>query len=121
MSFETLLDHTCDIYHIQKSEASPGFNLPSSPSFHYAKEPDLAAVPCHFGVKSSTAVIVQADPQANYEAKIKLSLPAGTDVRLNDKIVDRASGYEYTAEIPRNIRGHHIAVTIRRTGRQEPL
>lgn len=121
MSFETLLDHTCDIYHIQRNDTSPGYNLPSSPAFQYAKEPDLAAVPCHFGVKSSTVAIVQADPQANYEAKIKLILPAKTDVRLNDKIIDCASGYEYTAEVPRNIRDHHITVTIRRTGQQEPL
>lgn len=121
MAFKTLLDHTCDIYHIQRSDTSPGYDLPSSPSFNYPKQPDLAAVPCHFGVTHSTVAVVQADPQANLEAKLKLALPAGTDVRLNDKIVDCTSGYEYTAEVPRNIRGHHVTVLLHRTGQQEPL
>lgn len=121
MSFSGLLNHTCDIYHMERSDTSPGFGLPPSPSFSYPAEPDLAAVPCHFNVKGSSVTVVQLEPQANYTAKIKLVLPAGTDVRLNDKIVDCATGYEYTAEIPQNIRSHHIAVLLHRSGQQEPL
>lgn len=121
MSFDAFLDHTCNIFHMQKTESSPGYNLPSSPSFSYPEEPDLAAIPCHFGVKSGTYTIVQLEPQANLEAKVKLALPAGTDVRLNDKIVDCATGYEYTAEVPRNIRGHHTTVLLHRSGQQEPI
>ena len=121
MSFGELLNHKCDIYHISRSDASPGYGLPASPVFAYPRAPDLSSVPCHFGVKSSTVTVVQLEPQANYEAKIKLVLPFGTDVRRNDKIVDLETGYEYTAEIPRFIRNHHIAVLLHRSGRQEAL
>lgn len=120
MSFDTMLNHTCDIYHVQKADKSPGYGLPSSPSFSYVETPDLSGVQCHFSMKSGVTV-VQADPQAKYAANIKLILPLGIDVRLNDKVVDCDSGYEYTAAIPRKIRGHHIAVLLHRSNRQEAL
>jgi len=105
---------------MQKTDKSPGYNLPSSPSFSYPSEPDLTAVPCHFSTKSGVT-IVQAEPQAKYEAQIKLVLPIGTDVRLNDKIVDCDTGYEYTAEIPRKVRDHHTSVLLHRSSQQEAL
>ncbi len=55
------------------------------------------------------------------DARIKLVLPIGTDIRLNDRIVNCDTGYEYTAEIPQNIQNHHIYVYIKRTERQRPL
>jgi len=121
MSIEKLLDHTCDIYHIVKGDGSPGYNLPSSPTHTYPKDPDLSNVPCHFGVDSRNVTITQTQPAAIMEAKIKLTLPTGTDIRLNDKIVDNGSGLSYTAESPRNIRGHHLYVYLRRTEAQQPL
>jgi hypothetical protein len=121
MSFETMLNHKCDVYHIHRADASPGYNLPSSPSFSYPDDPDLVGLTCHFGVKSGTQVVVQHEPQANYEAKVKLTVPLGTDIRLNDKIVNTETGYEYTAEVPVRIRQHHMFVMIRRTDAQEPL
>jgi len=120
MSFDSMLDHKCDIYHVRKTDMSPGYGLPSSPVFSYPDTPDLAAIPCHFITKSGVTVI-QTDPQAKYEAKIKLALPAGTDIRLNDQIVDCDSGYKYTAEIPRKIRRHHLTVLLHRSSQQEAL
>lgn len=119
MGFSDFLKHSCDIYHIQKADVSPGFDLPPSPTFSYPGEPDLKSVPCHFHTGGTT--ITQTAPQAKYSASIKLALPAGTDIRINDKIVDCDSGYEYTAEIPRDIRGHHITVMVHRTAQQEAL
>lgn len=121
MSYEALLDHTCDIYHIERADRSPGYSLPTSPAFGYAEAPDLAGVPCHFNVKSGTLTIVQGEPQARLDAKVKLNLPVGTDVRINDKIVDCATGLEYTAEVPRNIRDHHVTVMLHRASAQEAL
>lgn len=121
MSLETLFDHTCDIYHMRKADESPGYGLPPSPTFSYPETPDLSGIPCHFSVRDSALTIVQREPQANLEGRIKLNLPLDTDVRINDTIVDVTLGVEYTAELPRNIRGHHIAVKLRRTGQQEPL
>ena len=121
MGFSDFLRHRCDIYHIQREDKSPGYNLPSSPTFSYPEEPDEPNVQCHFGLKGSTVNVNQADPQTIYEARIKLALPFGTDVRINDKIVDCGTGYEYTAEIPREIRRNHIIVMVTRRANQEAL
>lgn len=121
MSLGELLDHTCEVYHIKRTDSSPGYGLPSSPSFSYGSTPDLAGVPCHFGVKAGTITVVQKEPQAVYEAKIKLTLPIGTDIRLNDKIVHCETGYEYTADIPRDVRDHHMVVYLQRKSKQAAL
>lgn len=121
MSLEALLNHTCDIYHIVKEGKSPGYGLAGSPSFTYPEEPDIKKQDCHFGVKFHTVSITQTAPANLMDAKIKLTLPIGTDVRLNDKIVDCATGLEYTAEQPVPIRNHHIIVYIKREEAQKPL
>lgn len=121
MSLESLLDHTCNIYHILSKKASPGYGLASSPSFDYPAEPDITEQACHFGVKAANVTITQTAPANLMDAKTKLTLPIGTDVRLNDKIVDCATGLEYTAEQPVNVRGHHLFVYIKKTGGQKAL
>ena len=118
---ENLLDHSCDIYHLTKTASSPGYGLPSESNFSYPAKADLEGVSCHFGIKNSQVVVVQREPQQDYDARIKLTLPAGTDIRVNDKVVDNDSGYSYTAEIPRNIRGHHIIVYVKRNDEPRAL
>lgn len=121
MAIEDFFDHRADIYHITHEQRGPGFGLPATAVFSYPKTPDLEEQPCHFGVKSRTWNVVQAEPQANLEARIKVTFPAGTDVRLNDKIIDCDSGLQYTAEQPQNIRNHHTIVWCKRTEVQKPL
>lgn len=121
MSLENLLDHQCDIYHIRQAQDSPGFGLPAAPSFSYPDEPDISGQACHFGVRSRNVTVTQTEPANLMEAKIKLTLPIGTDVRLNDKIVNCETGCEYTAEQPVNIRNHHLFVYIKKTEGQKPL
>ena len=121
MSLEALLNHTCDIYHIQKEGKSPGFGLAASPSFSYPEEPDIKKQACHFGVKPANVTTTQTAPANLLEAKTKLTLPIGSDVRINDKIVDCATRLEYTAEQPVNVRNHHIFVYIKRNTGQEAL
>lgn len=121
MSIENFFDHQCDIYHLIGDEKSPGYNLPASPAFTYPKTPDEASVPCHFGVRSFNPTIQQTQPANEYEVKIKLTLPIGTDIRRNDKIVELSTGLEYTAEQPRNVRNHHLFVHIKRIEEQKPL
>lgn len=121
MSLEALFDHTCDIYHVKKEGKSPGYGLVASPSFDYPEEPDIAGQTCHFGVKFRNAAITQTAPANLLEEKTKLTLPIGTDVRLNDKIVNCANGLEYTAEQPVNVRNHHLYVYIKRKNGQEAL
>lgn len=121
MSLEALLDHTCDIYHITKEGKSPGYGLAASPSFEYPEEPDIKGQGCHFGVKNSAVSVTQTSPANLMDAKKKLTLPIGTDVRLNDKIVDCTTGLEYTAEQPVNVRDHHLFVYLKRKNGQEAL
>lgn len=121
MSLENLLNHSCNIYHIQEGQTSPGYGLAAPPSFSYPEEPDISGQECHFGVKSQSVTVTQTAPANLMDAKIKLTLPIGTDVRLNDKIVDCATGLEYTAEQPVNIRGHHLFVYIKMIGGQKAL
>ena len=71
--------------------------------------------------QESTSPGYGQQPQNDMDSDIKLTLPAGTDVRLNDKIVSSETGLEYTAGQPRNIRGHHMTVKIYRTAQQRPL
>ena len=121
MGLNDFLEHRCDIYHIHSEDKSPGYGLPSSPTFSYPDDPDISNVRCHFSVKSGTSNVNQLDPQTVYAARLKLTLPFGTDVRVNDKIIDRTTGYEYTAEIPRNVRKHHMFVFVIRRGNQEAI
>lgn len=121
MAFEDLLDHTCDIYHIRKEEKSPGFNLPSSPTFHYPDEPDHKEVKCHFGIGSESITLRQDKPATMMEAGTKLTLLVGTDIRLNDKVVNCKTGEEYSAEVPRTVRNHHIFVPIKKKEGQKIL
>ena len=120
MGIEALMNHTCDIYHIKSEDASPGFNLPSSPVFSYPDTPDIAGLHCHFALRGGLRY-GQNEPYGALEGRVKLNLPWGTDVRINDKIVHLETGYEYIAEAPIPIRSHHIIVMLRRTTQQVKL
>lgn len=116
MAIEDFFDHKCDIYHSKKETTSPGYNLPGSPKFLYGTIPDIQNVDCHFYVKNNSITIVQEELVNKYEDHVKLALPASTDIRLNDQIINKETGLIYTAELPKNIRGHHVAVYLQRAG-----
>ena len=120
MSFKKLLDHTCDIYHIVEQSVPLGFHLPTVSSFDYHDKADIHGAMCHFGGASSSTMI-QKEPMNQMEPTVKLALLIGTDIRLNDKIVDCATHQEYTAGLPRNIRNHHIVVELQKAGIQRFL
>lgn len=114
-------DHTCAIYHLQSAPASPGYGLPASPAFAYPATPDESGVPCHFGVKSAAVTVTQTAPANMLDAKLKLTLPEKTDIRLNDKIIWLDAGLAFVAELPRSVRGHHKFVYVKRIDAQRPL
>ena len=118
--FEAMLQHTCDIYHIVSEETSPGFNLPGSPEFSYPDEPDIEELRCHFSLRNSLR-LVQQEPYAVLDGRVKLSVLPEVDIRLNDKIVHLESGACYVAESPVKIREHHITVMLQRTTSQRQL
>ncbi|MDR1629610.1 MAG: YqbH/XkdH family protein [Oscillospiraceae bacterium] len=121
MSIKDFWDHRCDIYHLTRESASPGHGLKPSFSYAYSDVPDVENVPCHFGLKYRDTLMQQKEPANEYAARVKLALPSGTDIRLNDKVIDRETGLEYTAQVPRNVRGNHLIVFVKRTRNQMPL
>lgn len=118
---EDFFDHKCDIYHIREEQKSPGYGLPTSPNHSYEQEPDIKALSCHFGIRTMSVNIHQTAPINIMDDKTKLTLPKGTDIRLNDRIVNCDTGDEYIADEPHNIRGHHIFVRISKKDRQRDL
>ncbi len=124
MAWEDFFNHKCSLYHAKEAAQTPGYGLPTSPSFSYPDEPDVADVPCHFNQGGSGGTIntlVQNLPEHAYEDRIKLALPIGTDVRVNDKVLDQRTGLFFIAEIPRNIRDHHLYVWVKREGTEVAL
>lgn len=113
MAFEDFLNHKCDIYHIAEKGNSPGYGLPADTVYVYPDLPDIAECICHFGVGDNLNT-VQGEPYKALEGRIKLTLPYGTDIRINDKVLSCETGLTYTAEIPRNVRNHHVIVWIKR-------
>lgn len=115
MSFENLLDHKCAIYHMKKDGKDLGYGI-NGERFFYPSDPDVTDVSCHFNV-SDAGTLEQTEDANEYTVVGKLNLPYGTDIRVNDKIIDLGSGISYYAEVPRNIRDHHIIVQIQRKGK----
>lgn len=113
MSIDNLFDHKCDIYHMVKQGKDIGYGIETQ-DFVYPSNPDEAAVDCHFNAEPGS--IEQTETANEYIYHGKLQLPVGTDIRVNDRIVDKRNGLAYTAEIPKDVRGHHIIVYINRKG-----
>lgn len=91
-----------------------GFGI-TQEDYGYPDTPDLENVPCHFNVEAY-ANLEQTEVENEYIYTGKLQLPLGTDVRINDKIIDVSTGLEYYAQVPRTIRNHHVAVMVQRKG-----
>lgn len=116
MSFYGLLNDLCDIYHLQACEDELGYGLDADKRYGYSEEPDLTDVPCHFNVKGGSGTLVQEQPMRILSERVKINLPPETDVRMNDKIVNKYTGLEYTVEVPYRVRGHHKFVYATRMG-----
>lgn len=115
MAWEDFLNHKCDIYHVVKESSDLGYGVTDTENFIYPERPDLENVDCHFMIKTGQYVVVQNEPTNEYDARIKVAFPTGTDIRVNDKVVSKETGYSYIAELPRVIKHtHHITVYCKR-------
>jgi hypothetical protein len=114
MAIENLFDHTCDIYHLLTDSGNLGYGI-TADVHNYANTPDIQAIPCHFNVDPD-GIMQQTESANEYTYTGKLQLPTGTDIRVNDKVVDRGNNLIYTARVPKNIRNHHMVVAIQRSG-----
>ena len=112
--FDDFLNHKCDIYHLETEKVEAGYGTRTGDT-KTAQETAEVGVPCHFHRKNNTLRIVQSEPHSEVDGEVKLSLPAGTDIRKNDRVFDYETGIFYRAGLPKLIHGdHHIIVTITR-------
>lgn len=118
MAWEDFLNHTCTIYHAEEKSGDLGYGVTDENIYSYpdAAEEKDRDIPCHFSIKSGNYTVTQEEPLNEYAARIKLSLPIGTDIRINDKVISGVTGFSYIAELPRNIQNHHIIVYVHRQG-----
>lgn len=112
--FEDFFNHKCNIYHLEDETVNVGFGINASDVKGAGPEPGEKEIDCHFHLKNNTALrITQKEPYRSVEGEEKLSLPFGTDIRMNDIVEDCRSGLKYSAGIPKEVHGgHHIIVTL---------
>lgn len=119
---EDFFEHTCNIFHLKSRNKKIGYGIKNADTeFYYDDVPDIANQNCHFHLKLKNTKFFQSGPDKKLIIIRKLSLPVGTDVRVNDKIVDCKTGLDYTAQFPDNIRSHHITVLLTRDQEQAIL
>lgn len=116
--FEDFMNHRCNIYHLEDDTVNVGYGVKQRT---VRKTGSIAATkeqPCHFHTKvGDTVRIVQNEPFSSVDGEIKLSLPAGVDIRMNDIVEDCSNGLRYRAGVPRAVHaGHHIIVGLNREG-----
>ena len=115
--FDDFMNHTCNIYHLENNPVNVGYGILASDVKSEKSKPDEIAVKCHFHIKSSvgSVAVIQNEPYSSVEGQIKLSLPIGTNIRMNDIVEDCRNGLKYRADAPKEVYGaHHIIVNLRR-------
>lgn len=111
--FNDFLNHRCNIYHLREEPVQIGYGIETSEVKTNGREPDEASVWCHFHIRSGSVKIIQNEPYRSAEGDTKLTLPAGTDIRVNDIVENVKTGIRYRADVPKEIYdGHHVTVTL---------
>ena len=59
MAWEDMLDHKCDIFHVQNDTNSLGYGVSDTEHYSYPNKADIEDVDCHFHVKTGRYVISQ--------------------------------------------------------------
>ncbi|RFA37037.1 DUF3599 domain-containing protein [Virgibacillus dokdonensis] len=112
MSYEKLLTHECDIYHLKtKFNDDSGFGIPAEDrqeEYYYEEVPDVKATKCYFVSKSQS--IVQGEPNAEVVEAWLVHFLLTEDIRTNSKVI--WDGVAYKTQKPRKIRNHHQEVVL---------
>lgn len=115
MSYESLLTHRCNVYHLTQTAGSGKFGIPAEDlqkDSSYPPQADLTDVPCRFITKNQS--ITQGEPNNVIVETFKVHFLIDADVRINDKVV--WEGTEYYLQKPNSINNHHIEVEAIRSG-----
>lgn len=114
--FDDFMNHKCNIYHLEDNAVNIGYGIKAESVRKPQPEAALKEVPCHFHIRMNNYLqLVQKEPYSRVDGKIKLSLPPGTDIRMNDTVEDCRDGLKYRAGKPQEVYGgHHIVVVLTR-------
>ena len=114
--FDEFMNHRCNIYHMADETVNVGYGIHAADTRTESAQAVEEDVPCHFYVRQNDLLkVVQNEPYSSVDGDIKLALPIGTDIRLNDTVEDCGTLLRYRAGVPRTVHGdHHIIVMLRR-------
>ncbi|WP_206458701.1 DUF3599 family protein [Anaerovorax sp. IOR16] len=121
MGIEHFFRHTCNIFPAKSTPYSPNYGLPTGDVVSYDKTPTVEDCPCFFGSINTSPKIVLSEPINIYDGYDEVSLPANTQIKKGDKVVDLRFNLEYTAGFPEDIRGKYVSVPLHRKASQERL
>ncbi|MBM0064933.1 DUF3599 family protein [Alkalicoccobacillus gibsonii] len=111
MSLENFLVHTCDVFRLVAVAPKKSYGIEIEQPNQSAEEPVYTGVPCYF--QELTQDVVQGQPHTTFVQRMRVTFPAGTDIKLNDTV--KWSGATYKLQQPKDVRGHHIIVTATRS------
>lgn len=110
MSYQNLLIHRCDVYHLKEKDSSgEGYGVPADDmekEYYYNESPDLINVPCYFTEKNQS--IVQNEPNQTIVQSMLVHFLPSIDIGMNTKVVWEGSAFRL--QKPRKIKNHHIEV-----------
>ena len=87
--FEEFMNHKCNIYHLKDGTVDVGYGIKDGTVKKTGSTAVIKEQPCHFHTKvGDTVRIVQNKPFSSADGEIKLTLPAGVDIRKNDTVED---------------------------------
>lgn len=114
MSYEYMLIHECDIYHLKSREGSGNFGIPDKDvqrETYYKDKPDIKGQICYLSEKSQG--LTQAEPNHVIVQTYLAHFPIDANIKINSKVF--WEGITLKAQKPRNIRNHHQEVILVRS------
>lgn len=120
MAFEDFLKDKCSIYRLSKQEKDKGFGQKEE-IYEYSDVATYDDVSCHFLTNSKSVNTAQQEPNSKMFINGFVTLLQGQDVKINDKIINKENGVEYTVKFINSINGHHKKVEIFRKDLQADM
>lgn len=110
MSYDHMLIHSCDVYHLKKDTQAGKYGLPSEETYAYPEAPDIAQEPCYFYRKQ--AAVIQLEPNQQVTERYMVHFSPRSAIKHNDKVIYNDVAYVIRNPLP--IRGHHIEAEAER-------
>ncbi len=110
MSYDHMLIHRCDVYHLKQEPTTGKFGIPGETKYTYPVAPDIAQEPCYFYRKQ--AAVIQLEPHQEVTERYMMHFSPISAIQHNDKVIYNDVAYVIRNPLP--IRGHHIEAEAER-------